>query len=122
MHVKVFISFYAYVLQLSNSINYSHVSKPFVVSAVIMLFLGSFIGALWMMALFGIQLPEEFASIFHLHKIFQIDGFITLLIMGIGYMIIPRFRNIPLLSINLAYLSFLMILASVGLSIIYHFI
>src|ERR671939_1790191 len=104
-------------MQLSNSINYSHVSKPFVISAVIMLFLGSFIGSLWMMSLFGIEVPEEFANIFHLHKIFQIDGFITLLIMGIGYMIIPRFRNIPLLSINLAYLSFLLIIVSVGLSV-----
>lgn len=87
-----------------------------------MLFLGSFIGSLWMMSLFGLEVPEEFASFFHLHKIFQIDGFITLLIMGIGYMIIPRFRNIPLPSIKLAYLSFLLIIASVGLSVIYQFI
>jgi hypothetical protein len=87
-----------------------------------MLFLGSFIGSLWMMSLFGIQLPEVFASIFGLHKIFQVDGFITLLIMGIGYMIIPRFRNIPIPSINLAYLSFFIILVSVGLLVIYQFI
>jgi hypothetical protein len=87
-----------------------------------MLFLGSFIGSLWMMSLFGIEVPEEFASFFHLHKIFQIDGFITLLIMGIGYMIIPRFRNIPLPSIKLAYLSFFMIIASVALSVTYQFI
>jgi hypothetical protein len=109
-------------VQLSNSINYSHVSKPFVISAVIMLFLGSFIGALWMMSLFGIEVPEEFANLFRFHKIFQIDGFITLLVMGIGYMIIPRFRNIPLPSVKLAYLSFFMIIASVGLSVIYQFI
>ncbi|HET7390703.1 MAG TPA: hypothetical protein VFJ51_07755 [Nitrososphaeraceae archaeon] len=111
-----------YLVQLSNSVNYSHVSKPFVISAVIMLLLGSSIGALWMMSLFGIDLPEGFAIFFHLHKIFQIDGFITLLIMGIGYMIIPRFRNIPLPSIKLAYLSFFMILASIGLSVVYRFI
>ena len=36
-----------------------------------------------------------------------------LLIMGIGYMIIPRFRNIPLASTNLAYLSFVLVLCSI---------
>jgi uncharacterized membrane protein HdeD (DUF308 family) len=40
------------------------------------------------------------------------DGFLTLLIMGIGYMIVPRFRNIQLASTKLAYVSFLLILAS----------
>ena len=40
------------------------------------------------------------------------DGFLTLFIMGIGYMIVPRFRNIPLASVKLAYVSFLLILAS----------
>ncbi|MBV9177146.1 MAG: hypothetical protein JO297_08915 [Nitrososphaeraceae archaeon] len=103
---------------MSNHVNYSRVSKPFIISAVIMLVLGSFIGSLWMMSLFGIELPEDFATFFHLHKIFQIDGFITLLIMGIGYMIIPRFRNIPLPSIKLAYSSFFIIVASVALSVV----
>jgi hypothetical protein len=36
----------------------------------------------------------------------------TLLIIGIGYMIVPRFRNIQLGSVKLAYVSFLLILAS----------
>ena len=40
------------------------------------------------------------------------DGFLTFLIMGIGYMIVPRFRNIQLGSVKLAYVSFLLILAS----------
>jgi hypothetical protein len=40
------------------------------------------------------------------------DGFLTLLIMGIGYMLIPRFRNIHLASTKLAYVSFILILAS----------
>jgi hypothetical protein len=34
------------------------------------------------------------------------DGFLTLLIMGIGYMIIPRFRSIQLGSVKLASLIF----------------
>jgi hypothetical protein len=40
------------------------------------------------------------------------DGFLTLLIMGIGYMIVPRFRNIQLASIKLAYVSFILIVTS----------
>jgi hypothetical protein len=40
------------------------------------------------------------------------NGFLTLLTMGIGYMIIPRFRNIQLGSVKLVYVSFILILAS----------
>jgi hypothetical protein len=37
---------------------------------------------------------------FELHKMLQMDGVLTLLIMGIGYMIVPRFRNIQLGCVN----------------------
>jgi hypothetical protein len=46
------------------------------------------------------------------------DGFLTLLIMGIGYMIVPRFRNTHLASTKLAYVSFLLILASLIFQVI----
>jgi hypothetical protein len=80
---------------------------------VILAFIGSSIGSLWMMSFFGISLPQLFHNSFQLHKTLQIDGFLMLLIMGIGYMIIPRFRNIPLASTNLAYLSFVLVLCSI---------
>ncbi len=97
----------------NNNINYSPVSKPFIITAVILAFIGSSIGSLWMMSFFGIGVPQVFHNSFQLHKTLQIDGFLTLLIMGIGYMIIPRFRNIPLASTSLAYLSFLLVLCSI---------
>ena len=65
-----------------------------------------------MMSIFGTGLPQWFHGTFQLHKMLQMDGFLTLFIMGIGYMIVPRFRNIPLASVKLAYVSFLLILAS----------
>ena len=65
-----------------------------------------------MMSIFGIGLPQWFHGTFQLHKMLQMDGFLTLFIMGIGYMIVPRFRNIQLASVKLAYVSFLLILAS----------
>jgi hypothetical protein len=80
---------------------------------VVLAFIGSSIGSLWMMSFFGIALPQFFHNSFQLHKTLQIDGFLILLIMGIGYMIIPRFRNIPLASTNLAYLSFVLVLCSI---------
>jgi hypothetical protein len=97
---------------LGNTSNYASASKPFIISAVIILFLGSSIGSIWMMSIFGIGLPQWFHGTFQLHKMLQMDGFLTLFIMGIGYMIVPRFRNIPLASVKLAYVSFLLILAS----------
>ena len=97
---------------MANTINYSSASKPFIITAVILLFIGSSIGSIWMMSILGTNLPQWFHGTFQLHRMLQMDGFLTLLIMGIGYMIVPRFRNIQLPSVKLAYVSFLLILAS----------
>ena len=97
---------------MANTINYSSASKPFIITAVILLFIGSSIGSIWMMSIFGTNLSQWFHGTFQLHKMLQMDGFLTLLIMGIGYMIVPRFRNIQLASVKLAYVSFLLILVS----------
>lgn len=97
---------------MGNNINYSYVSKPFIVTSVILLFIGSSIGSLWIMSILDTGLLQLFHGTFQLHKMLQMDGFLTLLIMGIGYMIVPRFRNIQLASTKLAYVSFLLILAS----------
>jgi hypothetical protein len=54
----------------------------------------------------------------NLHTFLQFDGFITLIIMRISYMIIPRFRNISIPSMNLAYASYALILISNILSVL----
>src|ERR671938_520707 len=101
---------------LANITNSSAVSKPFIIAAVILLFLGSSVGSIWMMVIFdNAALPRWLQGISELHKMLQLDGFLTLLIMGIGYMIVPRFRNIQLASVKLAYASFILILASIVL-------
>ena len=68
-----------------------------------------------MMSIFGTAVPKWIQETSQLHKMLQMDGFLTLLIMGIGYMIVPRFRNIQIASVRLAYSSFLLILASLVL-------
>ncbi|MGH9977640.1 MAG: hypothetical protein ACRD8Z_17665 [Nitrososphaeraceae archaeon] len=65
-----------------------------------------------MMTIFNISVPHWFGQLFQQHKILQIDGFLTLLIMGIGYMIVPRFRNVSLPSVKFAYISFILVLIS----------
>jgi hypothetical protein len=87
-----------------------------VVAAVVLVFAGSLAGSAWMMSLFGVTLPPGVAGLPALHRTFQIDGFLTLLIMGIGYMIVPRFRNVPLPSTRLVRLSFVLVAGSVALS------
>jgi len=94
-----------------SGINYSPVSRPFVITAVLLSFVGVTIGSLWMFSLLGVGIPH-ISQIFQIHKMIQLEGFLTLLIMGVGYMIIPRFRNVPLLSNRLAILSFFLVLAS----------
>lgn len=95
-----------------NTIKTSYVSKPFIVSGVIFLFVGSFIGAAWMMTIFNAGVPSWFGQLFQQHRILQIDGFLTLLIMGVGYMIVPRFRNVSLPTVKYAYLSFFLVFIS----------
>lgn len=93
-------------------------SKPFVITAVIMLLIGSVLGSLWMMAIFGMSLPTPVITIIGLHKLVQLNGFITLIIMGIGYLLVPRFRNISLPSVSLVYASYGLILTSIVFSIV----
>lgn len=101
-----------------SSIKVSGVSKPFIISAVILVFAGSIIGSIWMMFLLGAQDLGFARGFFPLHKTFQVEGFLTLLIMGVGYMIVPRFRNVQLPSLSLAYLSFILIILSIAISTI----
>jgi len=63
--------------------------KPFVITALIII--SSMIGSIWMMTIYGVILPAELISMIHLHKLLQFDGFISMIIMGIGYLIVPRF-------------------------------
>ena len=85
-----------------------------------MLLFGSVLGALWMMTLYGVPLPAGLIDIVRLHRSVQFDGFITMLIMGIGYMIVPRFRNIPLPSPKLAYISYVLMVGAVIIPILHH--
>lgn len=82
-----------------------------------MLIIGSMIGSIGMMTIYGVILPAELISTIHLHKLLQFDGFITMIIIGIGYLIVPRFRNVPIPSIKLVYVSYGLILVSVIFSI-----
>jgi hypothetical protein len=71
-----------------------------------------------MMTIYGLILSTELVKIINLHRLVQFDGFITLIIMGIGYLIVPRFRNISVPSVKLAYASFVLILVSLILSMV----
>lgn len=93
-------------------------SKPFVITALITLMAGSTIGSIWMMTTYGVILPAELAHTVHLHKLLQIDGFLTMIIMGVGYLIVPRFRNITIPSVKLVYVSYGLVLVPVIFSVI----
>jgi len=83
-----------------------------------MLIAGSVIGSIWLMTLYGVILPAEIVRTVHLHKLLQLDGFITMIIMGVGYLLVPRFRNIAIPSVKLVYVSYVVILVSIIFSVI----
>jgi len=82
-----------------------------------MLMAGSIIGSIWLMTMYGVILPSELVHTVHLHKLLQLDGFITMIIMGVGYLIVPRFRNIEIPSVKLVYMSYVLILLSIIFSV-----
>ena len=84
-----------------------------------MLIIGSALGSIWMMMMiYGLKLPAELMSRVNLHVLLQFDGFLTLMIMGMGYLIVPRFRNITIPSIKIAYASYVFMLISIICSIV----
>jgi len=83
-----------------------------------MLIIGSVLGSIWMMMIYGLKLPAELMSRVNLHVLLQFDGFLTLMIMGMGYLIVPRFRNITIPSIKIAYMSYVFMLISIICSIV----
>ncbi len=83
-----------------------------------MLIIGSAFGSIWIMMIYGLVLPAELMSRVNLHVLLQLDGFLTLMIMGMGYLIVPRFRNISIPSIKIAYLSYVLMLFSIICSIV----
>jgi hypothetical protein len=83
-----------------------------------MLIIGSALGSIWIMMIYGLKLPAELMSRVNLHVLLQFDGFLTLMIMGMGYLIVPRFRNIAIPSIKIAYVSYVFMLISIISSIV----
>jgi hypothetical protein len=96
----------------------NHIIKPFIISAIIFIFVGSFIGSMWFASILKVNIPLFDGSIFNLHRMFQVESGLTLLIMGIGFIIVPRFRNVPMGSPTMIKISFLSIIASAFLSIV----
>lgn len=85
-------------------------SRPFIKAAVVLLFIGSSIGSAWMLTLSGYSVGIPVVA-FTLHKELQ-TGAVTLLIMGVMYMLLPRIRSIKFTHVREAKVSFaLMIMA-----------
>ncbi len=98
-------------------IKVTKISKPIVITSVILIFLGTTLGAISMILLFGFRVSLPF-DIIRLHRVIQIDGALLILIMGIGYMLLPRFRNIEDPLPYQVYMPYLLLLSSLILSII----
>ena len=96
----------------------NHIIKPFIISAIIFIFVGSFIGSIWFASILKVNIPLFDGSIFNLHRMFQVESGLTLLIMGIGFIIATRFRNVPMGSPTMIKISFLSIIASAFFSIV----
>ncbi len=96
----------------------NYIFIPIIISAIIFILVGSFIGTIWFAFILKVNIPVFNGSIFNLHRIFQVESGLTLLIMGIGFMIVPRFRNTSIGSLTTIKISFLLIILSTFLAIV----
>jgi hypothetical protein len=101
-----------------DGVKNNHAIKPFIIFSVIFILAGSFIGSIWFAVIVKVNITSINESIFSLHRIFQLDSGLTLLIMGIGFMIIPRFRNITIGSLATIKVSFLLVIVSTLLAVV----
>lgn len=95
------------------SIKVTRVSKPLLISSVILLIIGSSLGSLSMLSIARI-IKLEF-NLIPFHRTIQLEWFFTLFIMSIGYMLIPRFRNSRDPHHYIVYSSFVTIVSAITL-------
>ena len=95
----------------------NNIVKPFIASAMVFFMVGSFIGSIWFAFILKVNIPLINGSVFNLHRIFLVEGGLTLLIMGIGFVIVPRFRNVSIGSPAIIKISFLLVIISTILAI-----
>jgi hypothetical protein len=86
-------------------------SRPFVKAAVITLFIGTSVGTIYMLLLSGINIHNATISISLLHRELQISA-VTILVMGVMYMLVPRIRSIKFKNVLEARISFILIIVS----------
>ncbi len=86
-------------------------SRPFVIAAVITLFIGTSIGTIYMLMLSGVNIHNATGNTLLLHREFQSSA-VTILIMGVMYMLVPRIRSIKFKNVLEARISFILIIAS----------
>jgi len=86
-------------------------SRPFVKAAVITLFIGTSIGTIYMLMLSGMNIHNAIGNTLLLHRELQSSA-VTILIMGVMYMLVPRIRSIKFKNVLEARISFILIIAS----------
>ena len=80
----------------------------FISTGVVLAFIGSAIGALFLGQLSGLPI-ESGAGLFPSHPYLQIYGFIALFVMGVDYSLLPRFKVGRLPAVYLGYLAYALI-------------
>ena len=95
----------------------NNIVKPFIMAAIIFFLIGSFVGSLLFAFILKVNIPLINGSVFILHRIFLLESGLTILIMGIGFVIVPHFRNISIGSPAIIKISFISVIISTFLAI-----
>jgi hypothetical protein len=114
LHYTKYITYTTYITLINSQrcLRYMYISawsRPFVKASVITLFIGTSLGSIYMLVLSGLSIPIP--ALLPLHREIQTSA-VTLLIMGVMYMLVPRIRSIRFEYIDAAKVSLLLMLSS----------
>jgi hypothetical protein len=87
----------------------------FVSTAIIFVLVGSVLGTLWMLYLSSSSISN---TVVLFHPYFQMFGFLAMFVIGVEYSLLPRFAGVKLEKKYLAYISYMMIISFLILSIL----
>jgi len=85
-----------------------NVALLFIATGALFGLYGTGIGSIMLAALSGFRIPFAYSSFFA-HPYLQVYGFIFMFVIGVAYVLVPRFKAEKVKSIALAYISYILV-------------
>jgi len=79
---------------------------------------GTFGGAVWLATIWNISLPWNIDSLYRYHPYLQLFGFVYTFIMGVSYILVPRFKNRVIAPKYAPHFTFILFISGLAVSFV----